>query len=93
MILNSYVEQVITMNTLEYLLVYNHDTIQLYRTGNDNVVHTRMTTLAFILSELFPLDYFNTISCPPHNLKTFLYIIMLLHSYVEQVLMMCRVQE
>ena len=50
MILNSYVEEVITMNTLEYLLVYNHDTLQLYRTGNDNVVHTRMTTLAFILS-------------------------------------------
>ena len=31
--------------------------------------------------------------CPLHNLKTDLNIIMILHSYVEQVMMMCRVQE
>ena len=38
----------------EYPLEYNHDTSQLSRTGHGNVSHTRMTTLAFILSELFP---------------------------------------
>ena len=39
-------------------LEYNHDTSQLCRTGHDDVSRTRMTTLAFILSELFPLDGF-----------------------------------
>ena len=36
-------------------MVYHH-TLQLCRTGHDNVTHTGMTTLACILSELFPLD-------------------------------------
>ena len=40
----------------EYTLEYFDDTSQLCRTGHDDVSHTRMTTLAFILSELFPLD-------------------------------------
>ena len=39
-------------------LEYNNDTSQLYRTGHDDVSRTRMTTLAFILSDLFPLDCF-----------------------------------
>ena len=39
---------------------------------------TRVTTLALILSELFPLDVWN--------------IIMILHSYVEQVMSMRHVQ-
>ena len=43
---------------LNYPLEYNHDTSQLYRTGHDNESRLRMTTLAFILSELFPLDGF-----------------------------------
>ena len=36
------------------------------RTGHDDVSRTRMTTLAFILSELFPLDGFrcNFVSAP-----------------------------
>ena len=37
---------------------FNHDTSQLCRTGHDDVSRTRMTTLAFILSELFPLNGF-----------------------------------
>ena len=41
---------------LEYQMEYNHDTSQLYRTGHDDVSRTGMTTLSFILSELFPLD-------------------------------------
>ena len=40
------------------MFIYNHDTSQLFRTGHDNVSRTRMTTFAFILSELFPLDGF-----------------------------------
>ena len=51
---------------LEYPLEYNHDTSKLCRTGHDDVSRTRMTTLAFILSELFPLDGFrcNFVSSP-----------------------------
>ena len=54
---------------------------------------TRMTTLTFILSQLFLLDVLDAVSCPLHNLKTVWNIIMILHSYVEQVMTMCRVQE
>ena len=35
---------------------------------------TRMTTLAFILSELFLLDFSDAISFPPHNLNTLVFI-------------------
>ena len=37
-----------------YPFEYNLDTSQLCRTGHDDVSRTRMTTLAFILSELIP---------------------------------------
>ena len=67
--------------------------LQLCRTGHDDVSCTRMTTLAFILPELFPLMVSDAISCLLHNLKTVWNIIMILHSYVEQVMTMCRVQE
>ena len=40
----------------------------------------------------FPLIGSDAIQCPLHNLKTLWYI-MILHSYVELVLTMCRVQE
>ena len=52
-----------------------------------------MTTVAFILSELFLLDGFrcNFLSSP--NFNTLYCIIIILHSYVEQVMMMCQVQE
>ena len=43
---------------LEYPLEYNHDTSQLCRTGHEDVSYTKMTTLAFILSELLLLDCF-----------------------------------
>ena len=35
---------------------YNHDTSQLCKTGHEDVLRTRMTTLIFILSELSSLD-------------------------------------
>ena len=54
MLFNSYSHSLYNLNTLGY----NHDTSQLCRTGHDDVVRTRMTTIAFILSELFPLDGF-----------------------------------
>ena len=78
---------------LEYPLEYNHDTSQLCRSGHDDVSHTKMTTLAFILLSYLPLMLSNAISCPLHNLKTDWNIIMIVHSYVEQVMTMCRVQE
>ena len=54
------------MSALEFPFEYNHDTLQLSRTGHDDVSRTRMATLAFILSELFPLDCFrcNSVSAP-----------------------------
>ena len=39
-------------------LWYYHDTSKLWRTGLNDVSCTRMTTLAFILSELFPVEGF-----------------------------------
>ena len=57
------------------------------------MLRTKKTTLAVILSELFPLMVSNAISCPLHNLKTVLDIIMILHSYVEKVMTMCRVEK
>ena len=75
----------------EYPLEYNHDTSQLCRTGHDDVSRTRMTTLAFLLSELFPLDGFRCNFV--NNVKTVWNIIIILHSCVEQVMTMCLVQE
>ena len=34
----------------------------------------------------------DAMSCPLHNLKTIWNIIMILHSYVEQIMRICRVQ-
>ena len=48
---------------LKYPLVYYHDTLQLCRTGHDDMLHTGMTALARILFELFPLD---RLSCNTH---------------------------
>ena len=64
--------------------------LQLCRTDHDDVLCTRMTTLAFIFAELFPLDGFR---CPFCNLNTLWKIIMILHSYIEQVMTMCCIQE
>ena len=49
-------------------------------------------SLSYFLS-YFPLIVSDAISCPLHNLKSLWYIIMIRYSYVEQVLMMFRVQE
>ena len=74
-------------------LVYYHHTLQLCRTGHDDVSRrARMRTLAFILSALF-LMVSDAISCPLHNLNTLWYIIMILYGYVEQVMTMCRMKE
>ena len=76
-------------NRLEYF----DDTLKLCRTGHDDVSHTRITTLAVILLGYFPLIISDSISCPLYNLNTLWNTVMILHSYVEQVMTMCRVQE
>ena len=48
--------------------------------------------LSYFLS-YFPLIVSAAVSCPLHNLKTLWYFIMILHSYVEHILTMCRIQE
>ena len=55
--------------------------------------HTRVATLAVILSELLPLIITDAISCPLYNLNILWNIIMIHHSYVEQVMTICDVQE
>ena len=49
-------------------------------------------SLSYFLS-YFPLIFSYAISCPLYNLNTLWNIIMILHSYVEQVMTMCHVQE
>ena len=49
-------------------------------------------SLSYFLS-YFPLIISDAILCPLHNLKTLWFIITILYSYVEHILMMCRVQE
>ena len=48
--------------------------------------------LSYFLS-YFPSIVADAISCPLHNLKTLWYIIVILYSYVEQVLTMCCIYE
>ena len=76
---------------LENHLEYNHDTSQLCRTGHDDVSHTRMRTPTFRV--ISPLMVSDAISCLLHNLKILWNILMMLYSYVEQVMRMCRIQE
>ena len=57
------------------------------------MLHTRKATLAFIFSKLFPLIISDVILCPLYNLNTLWNIIMIHHTYVEQVMTMCLVQE
>ena len=55
-------------------------------------VQERQLLLSYFLS-YFPLMVSDAISCPLHNLNTVWNIIMILHSYVEQVMTICRIQE
>ena len=48
--------------------------------------------LTYFLSN-FPLMVSDASSCPLHNLITLWYIIIILYSYVEEVLTMCRLRE
>ena len=54
------------LHNLKTMWNYNHDTSQVCRTDYDDVSRTRMTTVIFILSELFSLDGFrcNFVSAP-----------------------------
>ena len=72
----------------------DHETSQLCRTGHDDVSLTRMTTLIFILSLVISPWWFQMQFCVCSvTWKPFGKIVMILHIYVEQVMMMCRVQE
>ena len=55
--------------------------------------HSRMATLASYFMSYFPLIISVAISCQLYNLNTAWNIIMILQSYVEQVMTMCHVQE
>ena len=49
-------------------------------------------SLSYFLS-YFPLNVSDAILYPLHNFKTIWYIIMILYSYVEHILVMCRLQK
>ena len=49
-------------------------------------------SLSYFLS-YFPLIILDAILCLLYNLNALWNLIMILHSYVEQIIMMCRVQE
>ena len=74
---------------LKYPLVYYNDTLQIRRTGPDDVVtHTGITALACILSELYSLD---CLSC---NALYFEYRQdYFLYGSVLEVVTMCRVNK
>ena len=67
--------------------------LQLCRTGHNDVSRTKIRALASLLLSYLPFDAFYAYSCPLCILNTLWNIIMILHSYVEQVMTMCRVQE
>ena len=81
MILHSYVEQVMTkcrVQEWQLLLLYF------------------LSYFPLMVSDAIsspPLMFFHAYSCPLCNLNTLWNIIMILHSYVEQVMTICRVQE
>ena len=74
-----------------------YDTWQKCRTGPDDVLCTRMTTLPFLLLALSPFVIFDSdyplILCPLCKSKTLWNIFMTLGRNVEQDQMTCRVQE
>ena len=67
------------------------------RTGQDDMSHTRMTTLPFLLLALSPFVIFDSdyalISCPPCKSNTLWNILMILGRNVEQDKWTCRLQE
>ena len=77
------------LNTLCYIIM----TLYSYRAGHDDVSRTRMTTVGFMLSDLFPLVVSDAVSCRHHNLNTLWYIITILYSYDQKVIAICHVQE
>ena len=78
------------LNTLWNILMTFHSYVEQVMTMCG--VQELQLSLSYFLSN-FPLMVSDAISCPPFNLKTVWNIIMILQSYVEQVMTMCRVQE
>ena len=78
------------LNTLWNIIMILHSYVEQVMTMCH--VHERQLSLSYFLS-YFPLMVSDAISCQLHNLKTVWNIIMILHSYVEQVMTMCSVQE
>ena len=62
-------------------------------TGHDDVSRTKMRAIALILLSYLSFDAFYAYLCALCNLNTLWNIIMILHSYVELVMTMSRVQE
>ena len=78
---------------LKYRPEYFDDTSQLCIAGHADVSRTKMRALSLILYELSPFDAFYAYLCPLCHLRTLRNIITMLHSYVEQIVTMCHIQD
>ena len=73
-------------NKIMILHSYVEQVMKMYR------IQEWQLSLSYFLS-YFPLIVSDAISCPLHDLKTVWNILMILHSYVEQVMTMWRIQK
>ena len=90
MVSDAYSYQLCNLSTLWNIIMILHSYVEQVMTM------CRVQEWQLLLSyfqSYFPLIVSDAISCLLHNLNTIWYIIMILYSYVEQVLTMCLVQE
>ena len=80
----------LNLNTLWNIIMILHSYIEQVMTMCR--VKERQLSLSYFLSYL-PLIVSDAILCRLHNLKTVWNILMILYSYVEQVMRMCHIQE
>ena len=86
---NYYVlETIAALNILWNIIVILHSYVEQVMTIGR--VQELQLSLSYFLS-YFPLMVSDAISCPLYNLKTVWNILKILHSYVEQTMIMCRV--
>ena len=78
------------LNTLWNIIMILHSYIEQVMTMCH--VQERQLSLLYFLS-YFPLIVSDAILCPLHNLKTVWNVLMILYSYVEQVMKLCHIQE
>ena len=90
MLLYAYLCPLCNLKTLRNITMILHSYVEQVKTMCR--VQEWQLWLSYFLG-YFPMMVSDAISCPLYKLNTVRNIIMILHSYVEQVMTMCRVQE